>query len=85
MNTKNISKYLFITLFIFLSSCTSIEILSPKDEIVNNYKEIKETSVTIDLFDYSSNNSQVEDFYNKLHSIKWDNKKECIIFNIIYI
>ena len=78
MNTKNLSKYLFITLFIFLSSCKSIEILFEKDEIDNDYKEIKETSATIDLLDYSLNNSQVEDFYNKLHINKWNSKKEFI-------
>ena len=78
MNTKNISNYLFITLFIFLFSCKSIEILSQKDEIDNDYKEIKETFSTIDLFDYSSNNLQVEDFYNDLHNIKWDSRKEFI-------
>lgn len=76
MNIKNISKFLFIILLIFLSSCKSLKILSEEDEFDHLYSEVKETSFSIDLFNYTLNNSDVEDFYNKLLITKWDNEKE---------
>ena len=61
MNIKNISKYIFITSFIFLSSCKTLEILSDNKNQNYEYEEFEQAieyldqaiKLKQDMFSYS--------------------------------
>ena len=81
MNFKKINKHILFTLFIFLFSCKSLEIIPNKKNIKTAsvvYDEIHEVNDSIDLNYVLINNKNYRDFYDNLNITNWNNNKKFV-------